>query len=314
VSDNGGPEDPEVEKLRQQLAAAEHVADLRAQLEAVNAGIDQFDSDIAKLESSSSSDTSAADGRSAGADSSDESGENVSSGSDGQDSDASPRKRRVALACLVIIIALAVLSPGIFNRETVEPSLTTSKGTKPSLTTSKGTKPSLTLECPKLRNTSDNYAKVKIGADWSWSREAGLATFRISYGDGQTSLTRDPTSSAIRELLEHSYRVTPRPFYLVTALLTDGFDRVVGVSCKVLHHSAPIYSSFEIGAILRSSYRYGEISERVLKLQNTIYLVTGTNISSSYESEGQYDARTRGAHIAALKKLGLGTTMVPGSS
>jgi hypothetical protein len=32
VSDSGGPEDPEVEKLRQQLAAAERAADLRAQL------------------------------------------------------------------------------------------------------------------------------------------------------------------------------------------------------------------------------------------------------------------------------------------
>ena len=39
MSDAGGPEDPEVAKLREQLAAAERLAELRAELEAARAGM-----------------------------------------------------------------------------------------------------------------------------------------------------------------------------------------------------------------------------------------------------------------------------------
>ena len=49
MSDTGGPEDPEVARLREQLAAAERAAELRAELEAAQAHLQATEDEIAAL-------------------------------------------------------------------------------------------------------------------------------------------------------------------------------------------------------------------------------------------------------------------------
>jgi hypothetical protein len=219
VSDSGGPEDPEVVKLRQQLAAAERAADLRAQLEAVNAEIDQFDSDIAKLESFSSSDTSATDARSAGADGNAKSAENVFSSSDGQDGDTSYRKRRFVLALLVIIVGLAVAIPGFLDRS------------------SRGIKPSLTLKCPTTWVSDSSGTYIEASATWVVSKKAGIDEFSIFYSpleSGKYSLKGGVNNSEIHNLLRrgHDYGTWVRGTIGVGASLTDGFGRVAESKCS----------------------------------------------------------------------------------
>ena len=51
MTDSGGPEDPEVAKLREQLAAAERVAELRAELAAAQADLETTEREISKVES-----------------------------------------------------------------------------------------------------------------------------------------------------------------------------------------------------------------------------------------------------------------------
>ena len=46
MSDTGGPEDPEVAKLREQLAAAERAAELRSELEAAKEELQAIDNKI----------------------------------------------------------------------------------------------------------------------------------------------------------------------------------------------------------------------------------------------------------------------------
>ena len=46
MSDTGGPEDPEVEKLREQLEAAERVAELRIEVESARAELDRIENDL----------------------------------------------------------------------------------------------------------------------------------------------------------------------------------------------------------------------------------------------------------------------------
>lgn len=211
MSDSGGPEDPEVKKLRQQLAAAERAADLRAQLVEARKEV----AEVSKL---------------LGENNPVRNNREITTGALlevlGKYPLRNNREMPTGALLKLCIIASALTIAAVFFAVTYW----TLPNDPP-----EATKPSLVLECPKIAVSDlELSATIKIGAKWVPGEGADIKAFWIRYGDGSADSTSARTNSSIRELLEHSYE---RPHkgkrYSVYAKLMDDFGRIAEDTCSL---------------------------------------------------------------------------------
>jgi hypothetical protein len=269
VPENDGPEDHEIDRLRAQLAAAERLAELRAQAERVRNSIERIDTEIEKSQPAPPPDSSAANNRPASKANRAKSDEEFQKRqneqkekersaitSEGWRNSGLKQKLWIVFGLLVIAggVAAAALTGQSNGAASVQAGQNNDGTNSNSVAASETNKPALKLDCDNEINDS-RAITVTPNVEWSWSKSAGFGAIAVAFDDvdwetltdkekekrektAVTAATTVGTKAAIQKVFTHTYSIPAlkaadyKKKYFIYATLIDGSQQNATANCE----------------------------------------------------------------------------------